>query len=225
MAWKRQKSVVYSRTRTKIQRSYTTDNWRKAMHRLVYRVFNKKGKPMEDQATYFSNLEKPIHLKDRGVSVIYVNDSFLNSTYSEHVDILKGLDIEEVIKKYGLNEDESNVVRNMFRDYNEEVLLSGLGGHVESRDEIGAHTFRTMIEEYRSRRMKSRLLSLLKFYHYKENEYDIIRPSKSELSGSKNDIFGWPLDDSHIKNRIFTSFASLKKAVSHSLRGLKSSAN
>lgn len=124
MVWKRQKPVIYSRTRTKIHRSYNTDKWRKAMHRLMFRVFNRKGKPTENQATYFSNAEKSTPMKDRGVSVIYINKNFLQPVASEHIQIVsksKDLDIDEVIEKYGLNQDESNVVRSMFRGYNEEL--------------------------------------------------------------------------------------------------------
>lgn len=221
MVWKRQKPVISSRTRTQIQRSYNTDTWRKSMRRLIFRMFNKKGKPMEDQATYFSNLEKPIRLKDRGVSVLYINENFSYPVNSEHIQIVKGLDIDEVIEKYGLDQDESNVVRSMFRYYNEEVPLSGLGGHVESRDELGAQTLTAMIKGYRTRRTKNRLLSLFKYFYYNHDNGDIIKPSKSKSSGRIKDIFGWSLDDTKIPNRSFTSSASLTKTASHSLQHAK----
>lgn len=225
MAWKKHKSVLYSRTRTKIQRTYNTDTWRKAMHRLVFRMFNRKGKPTEDQATYFANVEKPIHVKDRGVSVIYINDNFLQPINSEHIQVVKGLDIDEVIEKYGLNEDESNVVRSMFQDYSEEVQLTGLGSPVESRVELGQSTLTEMIKGYRKRLSKNRILSLFKYMYYKEDKDDIIRPTKSKSSGRIKDMFGWPLDDTNIPNRISTSFASLKEIASHSLQRIKSSIN
>lgn len=236
MAWKRQKSVIYSRTRTKIQRSYNTDTWRKAMHRLIFRIFNKKGKPMEDQATYFSNTEKPIYIKDRGVSVIYINDNFLQPVNSEHIEIVKGLDLDKVIEKYGLNQDESNVVRKMFWDYKEEVPLTGLGINVEPSDELSEQTITKMIKGYKKRLMKNRILSLLKFSYYKKEDDDIIRPTKSKSSGRIKDMFGWPLDYTHIPNKISSSFTSHKESVSHSrqhikptvsnsLKGVKSSVN
>lgn len=225
MAWKRQKAVIYSRNRTKIHRTYNTDTWRKAMHRLIFRMFNRKGKPTEDQATYFANSEKPILVKDRGVSVIYINENFLQPVNSEHIQIVKGLDIDEVIEKYGLNQDESIVVRNMFRDYCEEVQLTGLGGHVESSAELGQQTLTEMIKGYRRRLSKNRILSLFKYLYYKEDKDDIIRPTKSKSSGRIKDMFGWPLDDTNISNRIFTSFTSLRETISHSLQRIKSSIN
>lgn len=191
------------------------------MHRLIFRVF-RKGKPTENQATYFSNVEKPIHVKDRGVSVIYINDNFLQPVNSEHIQIVKGLDIDEVIEKYGLNQDESIVVRNMFRDYGEEVQLTGLGGHVESCEELGEETFTQMIKGYRTRLMRNKLLSFFKYSYYKPDEDDIIRPTKSKSSGRIKDIFGWPLDDTNISNKLLTSFASLKASTTTILKCLKS---
>lgn len=221
MGWKRQKSVIYSRARTKIQRTYNTDTWRKAMHRLLFRMLHKKGKPMEDQATYFANTEKPIQIKDHGVSVIYINDNFLQRINSEHIEIIRGLDLDEVIEQYGLNEDESNVVRNMFRNYKEEVPLTGLGVHVESSDEFCEQTVANMIKGYRKRLTKNRTLSLFKFSYYKKEDDDIIRPTKSKSSGRIKDIFGWPLDNTHIPNIISSSFTSLKESVSHSRQHIK----
>lgn len=216
----KKKKVIYSRTRTKIHRSYNTDTWRKAVHRLIFRMFKKKGKPTENQATYFCNVE-PIHVKDRGVSVIYINENFLKPVNSEHIEIVKGLDIDEVIEKYRLNQDESNVVRNMFRDYSEEVQLTGLDGHLESSDELGEQTFTEMIKGYQRRLMKNRILSLFKFSYYKQDKDDIIRPTKSKSSGRIKDMFGWPLDDTKISNKIDTSFTSLKDIVSDSLQSVK----
>lgn len=212
MAWKRQKTVIYSRTRTKIQRTYNSDTWRKALHRIFYRMFNKKGKTTENQATYFSDAAKPV-TKDRGMSVIYINDSFLQPINSEHIQIAKGLEIDEIIEKFGLDEGESRVLRNMFRDYSEEVPLTGLGGHVKSSDKLGKRSLAEMLKGYRERLMKNRILSMLKYQYYKEDEDDIILPIKSKSSGRLKDMFGWPLDDTNIPNKLHTSFISRRKEV------------